>query len=191
MPRLFEKLPSQADRDRIVQSLTDVMDAIAAHEKMQPPNRHPTLLDLWEFAHRTAYIASELGNIAASQPVKFPDQIPEYRDGGESRVLFLFSSNEPHAPHPPFAPAPSQLYFFQWPYGWDVTDQTSLHLAAPGPETARECMVDVFTRSQTLTMLVTGHPFILMAMGLEPVECGNAITEKCQAVQTCLQSIPE
>lgn len=81
-------LPSSAARDRVAQSLTDLVQAIEAHPQMKPPNPHPTLFHSWDFVQRTRYILSELDNIAAGRPVQHPEQIPEYRDGGESHGCF-------------------------------------------------------------------------------------------------------
>lgn len=76
-------LPSPADRERILQCLTELVQAFAAHPKMQPPYPNRTLFHMWDFTQRTRYIVSELDTIVAGQPLKHPEQIPEYRNGGE------------------------------------------------------------------------------------------------------------
>jgi hypothetical protein len=45
---------------------------------MQPPARHPTLYNTWDFSMRTHYILSELDNILAGRPIQHPEQVPDY-----------------------------------------------------------------------------------------------------------------
>jgi hypothetical protein len=71
-------LPSPAIREEIGSRLADFIAAIILHPKFQMPFRHPTLVQIWDFAMRTKYILSELDNVEAGLPVQFPDQIPDY-----------------------------------------------------------------------------------------------------------------
>ncbi|KAK4124005.1 hypothetical protein N657DRAFT_645620, partial [Parathielavia appendiculata] len=68
-------LPPLTARQAVSTKLTALTDAIAAHPQMQPPNRHPTLFHIWDFAMRTNYILSELDNIEAGRAVQHPEQI--------------------------------------------------------------------------------------------------------------------
>jgi hypothetical protein len=60
------------------------VQAVLAHPKMQDSeNRDRSLVHVWDFVMRTRYILSELDNIAAGRPIQHPDQIAEYREGGD------------------------------------------------------------------------------------------------------------
>ncbi|KAK3357184.1 hypothetical protein B0T25DRAFT_516671 [Lasiosphaeria hispida] len=75
-------LPDLSTRNEIEAQLEDLATAIASHPKMQAPNRHPTLFHTWDFVMRTKYILSELDNVEAGRPIRFPEQISDYRSSG-------------------------------------------------------------------------------------------------------------
>ncbi|KAK0711541.1 hypothetical protein B0H67DRAFT_555504 [Lasiosphaeris hirsuta] len=72
-------LPDISIRKEIEARLEDLAGAITSHPKMQAPNRHPTMFHMWDFVMRTKYIVSELDNVEAGRPIRFPEQIVDYR----------------------------------------------------------------------------------------------------------------
>jgi hypothetical protein len=74
-------LPPLAARQQVEARIQDLVDAVEAHPKMQPPNRHPTLHHVWDFAMRSKYILSELDNIEGGFAVEHPEQIKDYNEG--------------------------------------------------------------------------------------------------------------
>lgn len=69
-------LPSPEIRENIINRHRELVEAIEAHQAwtLNPP--HPGLFHVWDFVNRSMYIMSELGNIAAGRPVRYPEQIP-------------------------------------------------------------------------------------------------------------------
>jgi hypothetical protein len=70
-----------------------------------------------DFANRTRYILSELDNIEAGRPVKYPAQIPDYRkpsrEGGEFSALFFpipYLPRHHHSTLPPRIPPSPRLH---------------------------------------------------------------------------------
>ncbi|KAK4138177.1 hypothetical protein BT67DRAFT_437525 [Trichocladium antarcticum] len=49
-------LPPLAFRQHISSRLADVIGAIILHADFQPPFRHPTLVQIWDFSLRTKYL---------------------------------------------------------------------------------------------------------------------------------------
>jgi hypothetical protein len=84
-------LPPLAAREQVSAKLTALTEAIARHPQMQRADKHPTLYHIWDFAMRTNYILSELDNIEAGRPLRYPEQIPDLDGCGKYRLyLFLF-----------------------------------------------------------------------------------------------------
>ncbi|KAM7199061.1 hypothetical protein V8F20_005879 [Naviculisporaceae sp. PSN 640] len=63
--------------------------------------------------------------------------------------------------------------------------------ATPAPEKIREHMEDVFTRSLTIKFMVTDPPARLMMMGLLPIDFGDNIKGKAEAMVDSFDGIEE
>ncbi|KAM5345358.1 hypothetical protein ACJ41O_011220 [Fusarium nematophilum] len=76
-------LPAPEVREDITARLADLVSALESHPSWTPPSPPRGLYHVWDFVCRSRYIMSELDNISAGRPTKYPEQIPR-NDGATS-----------------------------------------------------------------------------------------------------------
>ncbi|KAM5372876.1 hypothetical protein ACJZ2D_007333 [Fusarium nematophilum] len=69
-------LPAPEVREDITARLADLVSALESHPSWTPPSPPRGLYHVWDFVCRSRYIMSELDNISAGRPTKYPEQIP-------------------------------------------------------------------------------------------------------------------
>jgi len=144
-----ESLPAPEIRNEIVAQLSDLIRSIESHGRWTPPNPHRSLLNIWDFVQRTRYIMSELDNIEAGRPLRYPEQIPDLLGAGK-----LKKNQDPPgtgSEHPrPVWPHPGGARLTPGPR-FSRPPRT----AKTGTAAALECFTDVYTRSLNVDLLLS------------------------------------